>query len=137
MKIFCSFAQTGEDTRLVQERMERVVALLTSLGHEVYCILFDAERDKFQMNGEFLKLALGNIKQYDHVLAIVTSERRSEGMLMEIGAAIELGKPIYLLQHESSVGKTYLPEIADKHKTWLDEDDLIQQLKILYSVLSK
>lgn len=131
MKIFCSFAQTGEDDAVVLRRITRVVDVLKSQGHEVYCILFDDSRDAASPNGDLLKHALGRINTYDIVLAILTSDRRSEGMLMEIGAALAYDKPIYLLQHESAVGKTYLSEIADKTIVWHDELELENAVKTI------
>lgn len=129
MKLFCSFAQTGEDDVMVRRRMERVVATLERDGHEVYCILFDEKRQTLAQNGDLLQHALAHICEYDAILAIVTSPRRSEGMLMELGAAPALDKPIYLLQHVSAEGTSYLPEIAKKFHTWSSEDDLINAIE--------
>lgn len=131
MKIFCSFAQTGEDEAVVLRRMTRVVDMLKSQNHDVYCILFDDKREAKSPNGDLLKHALAHINDYDAVLAIVTSERRSEGMLMELGAALAYGKPIYLLQHTSADGKTYLPEIADKMRLWRTEVELDNAMKVI------
>jgi len=104
--------------------MECVVAALKESGHEVYCNLFDDGTIGFVDPDQFMHRALSILPGYDTVLVIQASSRRSEGLLMEVGAALALHKRIILAQHESSIGHTYLPTLADETLIWRTGDEL-------------
>ena len=123
-KIFCSYAFTGEDKLKVEARMRRVVDLLEGCGHEVYCNLFDGATESYGSPRQFLRRAINQMTECDKILAIQTSPRRSEGMLIEIGAAIARDKSILLAQHQSATGKSYLPDLAKRTQTWHSESEL-------------
>lgn len=123
-KIFCSYAFTGEDKLKVEARMRRVVDLLESCGHEVYCNLFDSATESYGNPHQFLRRAIDQMNECDKILAIQTSPRRSEGMLIEIGVAIARDKSILLAQHQSATGKSYLPDLAKQTQTWQNESEL-------------
>ena len=123
-KIFCSYAFTGEDKLKVEARMRRVVDLLEGCGHEVYCNLFDSATESYGNPRQFLRRAIDQMNECDKILAIQTSPRRSEGMLIEIGVAIARDKSILLAQHQSTVGKSYLPDLARRTQTWHSESEL-------------
>ena len=123
-KIFCSYAFTGEDKLKVEARMRRVVDLLKGCGHEVYCNLFDSATESYGSPRQFLRRAIDQMNECDKILAIQTSPRRSEGMLIEIGVAIARDKSILLAQHQSAVGKSYLPDLAKRTRTWQNESEL-------------
>lgn len=84
--VFCSYAFTGEDEAVVRARMRTVVAALEQVGCAVYCNLFDPAWSSYHTPGEFIRRALSVLPQYDMVLVVQASPRRSEGMLMEVGA---------------------------------------------------
>ena len=123
-KIFCSYAFTGEDKLKVEARMRRVVDLLEGCGHEVYCNLFDGATESYGSPRQFLRRTINQMNECDKILAIQTSPRRSEGMLIEIGAAIARDKSILLAQHQSATGKSYLPDLAKRTQTWHSESEL-------------
>jgi len=123
-KIFCSYAFTGEDKLKVEARMRRVVDLLEGYGHEVYCNLFDGATESYGSPRQFLRRAIDQMNECDKILAIQTSPRRSEGMLIEIGVAIARDKSILLAQHQSATGKSYLPDLAKQTQTWQNESEL-------------
>ncbi len=132
MKVFCSYAYTGEEVAVVAARMKRVVDALLSQKLGAYCIEFDAGAKLFTEPHQYVERALRQMRDCDVVYVVMTSRRRSEGMLMEIGAALVLKKPIVLALHESAEGKTYVSEFADVMKTWKTEDDLIATTKELF-----
>lgn len=113
MRIFCSFAYTGEDQAAVEERMGCIVAELEAHGHEVYCNIFDDGIVGFTEPKEFLNRALSVLPEYDIVFVIMTSPRRSEGLLIEVGAALALGKRLIVAEHESVAGGSYVPTLAE------------------------
>ena len=123
-KIFCSYAFTGEDKLKVEARMRRVVDLLEGCGCEVYCNLFDSATESYGNPHQFLRRAIDQMNERDKILAIQTSPRRSEGMLIEIGVAIARDKSILLAQHQSATGKSYLPDLAKQTQTWQNESEL-------------
>lgn len=123
-KIFCSYAFTGEDKLKVEARMRRVVDLLESCGHEVYCNLFDGATESYGSPRQFLRRAIDQMNECDKILVIQTSPRRSEGMLMEVGVAIARGKPILLAQHQNTAGASYLSELAEQTQIWHSDASL-------------
>lgn len=132
MKVFCSYAFTGEDEAVVADRMEKIVEVLRGNGHEVYCNLFDKHTvpllDKNDVKAILLD-AFTHLADCDVVVAIVTSPRRSIGQSMELGVALNDSKPIHLFEHESARHSTYLENISDTHAVWVTEEDLITQLR--------
>lgn len=128
MKLFVSFAYTGEDPDVVEARMARVVDVIQAAGYEAYCILFDPKAANYTQYGDFLIHALAAMVGCDGVIAIVASERRSEGQLMELGAALAREKPILLLQHTSAEGKSYIGEVATRTISWDTDDELADNI---------
>lgn len=130
MKLFCSNAVTGENITLVEKRMRIVVDALRQAGHEPYCPVFDPHKTKLlQDEGAkaVIHYAFNNLSRCDGMVAIITSDRKSEGQLIEIGALLTTGKPLYLFIH-SSVSSSNLPKLADKTFVWTSEQDLAERL---------
>lgn len=131
MKLFCSYAYTGEDVEIVTNRMQMVVDALKKNGHDVYCPLFDELVAPLQEVSDVKSIfhhAFEGIRRQEAVVVIISSERRSEGQLMEIGAALSQNKPVYLMQHDSAVDKSYLPKLVSETYAWETNDDLKKQL---------
>jgi nucleoside 2-deoxyribosyltransferase len=135
-RIFCSYAFTGEDTNLVGKRMRTIVDVLEKADLDVYCNLEDPESISLKEPHEFIEVAIRQLKTCDCLFALVTSERRSEGMLVEIGAALALGKPIILGQHESAVGTSYVPALASYSFVWKDDEELLATLSKIVSTIN-
>lgn len=132
MKIFCSYAYTDEDPEQVTERMQLVVNTLTEAGHTPYCDRFDSTMADAQAQNDVKAIFNEDFKRVaeaDLIVVIVTSARRSVGQIMEIGATLSQKKPLYLFEHTSAKGSTYLPELADKYFQWESNDDLVQDLR--------
>lgn len=126
MNIFLSYAFTGESQTDVRRRMNSLCSTLSRGGNSVYCNMFDEETSSFSTPREFIDDALIKLRNYETVLVINTSERRSEGMLIEVGAALALGKRVVVAQHTSSVGTMYLPELAAQSFVWHDDTELLE-----------
>lgn len=133
MKVFVSYAFTGEDEAALTERLHNVKNILDQLGVDYYINIYDPAYqslvDADATPDAYLAEAFKELKLSNTVLVVNTSDRRSEGMLMEIGAAKILGKKIILAQHQTSVGKSYLPTIADQSFVWQTEDELVSKLR--------
>ena len=123
-KVFCSYAFTGEDEKLVNERMQLIADSFKDCSVQAYCNLFDTRVKGFTNPKQFMDAALIELKQSDILFVVMTSERRSEGMLLEVGAAYSAGIPIILARHESAEGKTYIDQLAQKTVDWKTNEDL-------------
>jgi nucleoside 2-deoxyribosyltransferase len=132
MKIFCAYAFTGEDLEVITRRMKSVVNTLNANGHDAYCNRFDPIVDEIQAKDDIKAIfarAFEVLKERDAVVAIVASPHKSIGQIMEIGVAMSQGKPIYLFEHTSASGSTYLPKLASATYSWTKIDDLVTQLQ--------
>lgn len=134
MKIFCAYAFTGENLNTVTARMRLVVDTLNNSGHAAYCNLddkiVDAIKEKDDLRAIFDR-AFEVLNDKEVLVAIVTSPNKSAGQLMEIGAAYSRGLPIFLFEHESAIGSTYLPRIATKTWNWSSLEELESKLREL------
>jgi hypothetical protein len=132
MKIFCSYAFTGENGIEVSKRMRLVVDTLSANGHVAYCNLFDKVvnnlQEKDDIKGIFHEM-FKSMEQNEAVAVIITSPSRSIGQIMEIGLALSQEKPVYLFEHTSANGSSYLPRIVDKHFQWETVIDLESALR--------
>jgi len=131
MKLFCSNAFTGEDVETVTKRMRLVVDSLNKAGHDAYCPVFDPHKIELQRNNDtkaIFEYAFQNLAECDGMVAIITSDRKSEGQLMEIGAVLAVNKPLYLLLHKTVSAPSHLPKLATKTLVWLSDDELAAQL---------
>jgi nucleoside 2-deoxyribosyltransferase len=134
MKLFCSTAMTGENEVEVTERMKLVVDTLQAAGWEAYCQSLDPHVRKLQQQGVKAQLdyAFEVLATCEALAVIVTSDRRSEGVLMEVGAALAAKKPVYLFWHElADANGSHLPKIATKVFEWQSEDELSSALQQL------
>ena len=127
MKIFIGQAVTGEDKDKLKDECKILVNILGKLGHEVYCTILD---DELQKNDyEFiLNHAFKIINEGECVLAIVRSEKKSEGLLMELGYCLAKNKKI-ILAINKQVKDTFLREIADEIIEFKNIEDLLNKLK--------
>ena len=131
MKLFCAYAFTGEDVDILVKRMRLVVDTLNDNGHVAYCNRFDSAVAKLQSQDDIkgiFREAFKNIEKSEALVAIITSPSRSIGQIMEIGIAMSQNKPVYLFEHKSAEGSSYLPRLVDKHYQWESEDDLVRAL---------
>ena len=132
MRLFLSNAVPGEDREAVTVRMQKVVSALKSSGHEPYCAMFDSHKDELVVAGDktaIYEYAFSNVRSADAMVAIVASDKKSEGQLMEIGVLLDHKKPLYLFISESaSASPTHLTDLATKTWIWHSETELINQL---------
>lgn len=129
-KIFIGQAVTGHDVEILKKEMERVYSVLNQKGYSVYSTLEEEGKNAFKKAGDWVIHGFKQIDSHDIYLAIVRTEHRSEGLLMEIGYAISKKKKIILAINEN-VKNTYLRDFADKIIEWTDFNDLINKLSKL------
>ena len=98
MKIYIAYRFTGEDYKTLQNTLAGISDALTKAGHEVYCSINDD--DFFHQNNYSIRQILDHefveLSKVDQVFALIDSDNRSEGLLIELGYALAKGKPIIL-----------------------------------------
>ena len=132
MKIFIGQAVTGEDINKLKEESKKIITLLEEAGNGCHCTFLEGDEwEKNLLPGDKLKHAFKIIDENDSFLAIVRSEKRSEGMLMEIGYAISRNKKLIVAVNKNVRDKTYLDELADVVIEFEGIDELCNKLKEL------
>lgn len=130
MKIFISYRFTGEDPQELERILGDVCSSLNKIGHTNYCSISDSkmfEEKKFTAR-QIMDYALHEIDKSDVFLALVKSERISEGMLLEAGYAIAKNKKIILLINKSIKNHTFRRLFGDRMVEFSDFDDLNKKL---------
>jgi nucleoside 2-deoxyribosyltransferase len=116
---------TGENEVEVTERMKLVVSALQATGHEAYCQSLDLHVSELQGARALLYYAFEVLATCEALMVIVASDRKSEGVLMEVGAALAADKPVYLFWHTTAnESLSHLPKVATKVFRWQTNDDL-------------
>jgi|APSaa5957512622_1039677.scaffolds.fasta_scaffold49707_2 nucleoside 2-deoxyribosyltransferase len=125
MKIQLAYKMTGENREEVVEMLEKVKDILESRDFEVYIPELNSERPESKK--ELYLDTFGKIDSSDVLLAVVRSDKKSEGMLMEIGYAMGKGKKIVAAVCDC-VGDTHLRELAHFVVEFDGVDDLYDKL---------
>ncbi|MCX6790666.1 MAG: nucleoside 2-deoxyribosyltransferase [Candidatus Gribaldobacteria bacterium] len=130
MKIFLAYKFGGEDLQELTETLGKILAVLRSKGHTVYCSIEDEQ--SFQENKktklEILQHAFGKLDESDLILAFVRSSEKSEGMLLEIGYMLAKGKPLALALQQG-VKTNFIQELANPLIKFESVDDLYEKLQ--------
>jgi len=125
MNIQFAYRFTGADERALIARLRAIQSTLEEIGHNVYIPLLNPDRPK---NKRTLFLdTLRRIESADVLVALVTSEEKSEGMLMEIGHALGLGKKVVVVIKES-VRKTHLRELAHDVIRYSSDEEIVGRI---------
>ena len=129
MKIFIGQVVTGEDINNLKRELVRVYSALEDKGENTcYDNLRDgAEELLKQPKRKRLEYAFKKIDDSDTFLAIVRSEKKSEGMLLEFGYALSQGKKL-ILAVKSGID-TSLRDLSDKMIEYENSNDLIKKLE--------
>lgn len=128
-RIFLSYAWTGEDKAIITSHMKAVCDVLEHHGFDVYCSIYDNATKGFESPQQYILLALDELKRSDMVLVVQSSERRSEGMLVEVGAALSQNKQIIVARHVSALDKSYLYSLADYSFDFETSQELVESIE--------
>ena len=126
MKIFIGQRVTGEDIENLKEETEQIANALEKKGHEPYSTM-EEDESQFENAGDWVKHAFKQLDEHDAFLAVVRSEDKSEGLLMEVGYALSKGLK-FILAIQEDVKNTYLRDMADRVIEFKDVDDLINKV---------
>jgi len=128
MKFFTSFRWTGEDPEKMKQLMKVVCSTLEKVGHEHHCNFWKDDYKYVQKtHKEIIDEALRDIDNDDCFLAIVRSDEKSEGMLIEVGYARAKGKRMILVI-KKGVKTNYLKHLFDEIIEWKNLKDLSDKI---------
>ena len=127
MKIFIGQAVRGEDKVRLKEDSLKIVEELRKLGHESYCTFLESNEFGNLLSKDKLKHAFGVMDKCDSFLAIVRSDKKSEGLLIEVGYALCRGLKIISLINKE-VGRTTLREVSEQVIEFENFEDLNKKL---------
>lgn len=132
MKTFIAYRFTGEDPKDLGPIQEAIRSGFLQRGVEAYSTFFDEEDflNKSMNARQIMDHAFQKIDDSDFLFVILTSDNKSEGMLMEIGYCIAKKIPI-IVAVKSSAGSTYVPDMAELSFKWDSVDDLRAKIEDL------
>ena len=129
MKTFIAYRFTGEDPEQLRPLLSGIRDAFAANNTESYCTFFDEDefKDKAFDARQIMDHAFGIIDGSDFLFVLMTSESKSEGMILEVGYCIAKGIPIVVAVKEG-VSNTYIPDMGTKKITWSDHDDLFEKI---------
>ncbi len=130
MKTFIAYRSTGEDPQQLEPLLTALQDTLKSRGIEAYCTFFDEQmiKDKKLDQRQIIEHAFTEIDKVDFLFVLLTSDNKSEGMLMEIGYCLAKGIPI-VAAVKTGIQGSHIPAVADQHFEWLDIKGLLQAIQ--------
>jgi nucleoside 2-deoxyribosyltransferase len=131
MKVFISYRFTGEKLEDLKALLSPIQKALEEKGASAYCNLSDPELEERSKNfapEDYVFDAFKILDTCQMLFVVITSESKSEGMILEVGYAIAKGIPVIVALKEG-VGNTYLPGMARQVIKWSDVDDLKEKIK--------
>lgn len=130
MKTFISYRHTGEKLEDLHRLLGGLCEMLKQRNIDPYCTLFN--QDEFTTRelsaANIMKHVFEVINASDFLLVVLASEKKSEGMLMEVGYCIAKGIPV-MVAVKQGVEDTYLPDMTPFVLYWKTVPDLVNQLK--------
>lgn len=124
---FIAQAVTGEEINIVRSETEKIYSAIEARGEKAYSSVL--EKDAYEGETK-MRHAFGKICSSDNFLAIIRSERKSEGMLLETGFARGKNKGLVVAVQEN-VTNTYIPELASRVIKYKTIEDLCEKIKKL------
>lgn len=126
MKVQVIYRFTGEDVEKLESMLKKINEILKDKNFETYIQRLDFDNEG-KTPKEIYFNGINQVKNHDCVLAIVKSENKSEGMLMEIGAVLSNNKK-FILAINKNVVETNLRNFADIVIEFDDLNDLYKSL---------
>ncbi|MFH1358805.1 MAG: nucleoside 2-deoxyribosyltransferase [archaeon] len=126
MKIQLAYKMTGENREEVIEMLKEIKSILEEKSNEVYVPELNPDRPKTKK--ELYLDTLRKLDSADVLLAIIKSDDKSEGMLMEIGYAMGKDKKVVTAIWDC-VKQTHLRELANQVIEFNNIDNLYKKLK--------
>ena len=130
MKAFISYRFSGEKTEDLKNTLVPVQNKLKEIGIDAYCNLLDRNLEVwskgFQAH-DFVFHAFKELNNINLLFVVITSENKSEGMIMEVGYSIAKDIPV-VVAIKDDITNTYLPGMANLVVRWSSTDDLLEKI---------
>ena len=102
MHIYVGYRYTGADKEILKQFLTKVSDKLAESGHTTFMYFRDggnwqAKEGKIPLD-QVIKESFAQIAKSDSALFLLQSNDFSEGMLLDIGAALALHKSVYLVK---------------------------------------
>lgn len=130
MQVFISYKFTGESLESLESFLTPVKNKFEEMGINSYCNFFDEDlviRSKEFKKQDWVFDAFRTLNNSQLLFVLLTSEEKSEGMILEVGYAIARGIPI-VVAIKSDVKNTYLHGMANLIIDWADTSDLLSRI---------
>lgn len=129
MKLYIAYRFFGRDKDELKDSLSRISKVLTDIGHETFIFCRDEQNwgEKNMLPEEILAKAFKHISECDGILALQSSQEKSEGLLLEVGYAKGLGKRIIVAVKED-IPATFLRCITDKVINYNSDEELLKYL---------
>lgn len=128
MKVFIAYRHTGEKAAVLQELSQIITTALRRRGLDTYCWVDEAGPQTAHLSPrQIMERTFAAVSQCDFLLAVQTSEHKSEGMLMEIGYCVAKQIPV-VIATKQGITNTCLPDMGDLSFSWTDFKDLQRRL---------
>jgi len=125
MKIQLAYKFTGENKGKLLELLGKIKEILEE-KHDVYIPALNKEKPVDE--AEILIDTFRHIDEADVLVAIIRSNEKSEGMLLEIGYALGKNKEVIAIINKDVVG-TRVGGIISKAIIFSDEEDLLNKMR--------
>ena len=130
-KYYVAYRSRGEAQEVLEERLNLTVAALRKAGIDAYCNFFDQDEYAKQhlTYRQIMDKAFVWIDDSDGLFALVASNDKSEGQLVEVGYAFAKDKHIIAAVQQDAT--TLIEDLANETIRWRDLADLQTQLESL------
>ena len=136
-KVFISYRFVGEDIKVLEIIMSRILKILEIKGYNTFCSLYKENylKKNYKSKAERYDYYKQNIKDSDIILFFIKSKDKSGGMEFELEQAINYEKKRILAIQED----LKFPNFRDKANDIMEYKNLEQFYKILdsYALISK
>ena len=134
MKIYLAYKFTGEKHAVLKSDLNAIIRTLEDAGHTVFCAF--QQETLFQQHHysakQIMDSSLPHLRAADILLAYIKSSEPSEGMLLEIGYAYALKKPIYVAIKQGVITH-FISAMAAQVIKFTSQKNLLTQLRSLPS----
>jgi nucleoside 2-deoxyribosyltransferase len=129
MKIYIAYKFSNADQEKLRQTLEKTSSIIEELGHESFIFLRDCENwnPKGKTPKWIMQEATKNLQQCDMLLALVESQEKGEGMLIESGFAKGLGKKVIVAKKPEGRA-ILLKAISDYDIEYTTFDELKEKL---------
>lgn len=129
-KVFISYKLTGNNKNEVYDDILKITSCCSEVGLETYASILELEKisKKYKEPREIFKYVIDKLKNSDIVLIYLNSNKKSEGILLEVGYAMAYNKPVILLKKQG-VKSYFVESIANKVINYKSEESKIINLE--------